>query len=65
MIDTLPNKDRKYANKFIDNRDFISLHELIEANIEKAEEKDDFESVPDLCMFSAVVKDYINQIYND
>lgn len=67
MINVLPEKDRKLAEKFIDKRQFESLYELVNSDIYKARKKakaSNIEemSVSDIADMSILKAEIINYI---
>ena len=67
LINVLPEKDRKLAEKFIDKRQFESLYELVNSDIYKARKKakaSNIEemSVSDIADMSILKAEIINYI---
>lgn len=73
LVNTLPEKDRKLANKFIDSRQFESLYELVNSAIYKSRkahkqqlENIEYSDVADMSMLQSEVINYIDRMgYND
>lgn len=73
LVKTLPEKDRKLANKFIDTRQFESLYELVNSAIYKSrkahkEQLEDVEylDVAEMSVLQSEVINYIDRMgYND
>lgn len=73
LVNTLPEKDRKLANKFIDSRQFENLYELVNSAIYKSRkahkqqlENIEYSDVADMSMLQSEVINYIDRMgYND
>lgn len=73
LVNTLPEKDRKLANKFIDSRQFENLYELVNSAIYKSRkahkqqlENVEYSDVADMSMLQSEVINYIDRMgYND
>lgn len=63
LVQYLPEKDIKFANKFIDKRDFESLSDLVKSDIYKIER--DINSIPEELEDEKIVKQKVlNQLEN-
>lgn len=71
MSESLNNKDKRLALKFIDERKFDSLYDLINSTIYKLVKKKELEEseehrLDDLREYRTIIVEYLNQLdYND
>jgi hypothetical protein len=71
MSESLNDKDKRLALKFIDERKFDSLYDLVNSTIYKLNKKQELEEIEehrldDLREYRTIIVEYLNQLdYND